>query len=260
MYSFYDTIYLSPHLDDAALSCGGQIFAQTTRGKSALVVTIMAGDPPQATLTDFATSLHERWDMATNAVVTRRAEDVAACRILGADYDHWTIPDCIYRRHPKTNEPVYPDWNDVINGIHPAELSLVNQLAQQIANLPDCDRIIVPLTVGNHADHILVRLAAERSQKNAHLFYYEDYPYVQLAGMLDAVLQTENEALIDEVVSLRDADLAVKASAIAVFDSQLSTFFNGRSDLEKQITSYAKKVGGERIWHLGTDHKGFSHN
>ena len=49
----YDTIFLAPHLDDVVLSCGGQIFLETEAGNSVLVVTIMAGDPPQRTLTTF---------------------------------------------------------------------------------------------------------------------------------------------------------------------------------------------------------------
>ena len=40
----YHAIYLAPHLDDAVLSCGGQIFERTARGENVLVVTVMAGD------------------------------------------------------------------------------------------------------------------------------------------------------------------------------------------------------------------------
>ncbi|MEZ4728018.1 MAG: PIG-L family deacetylase [Caldilineaceae bacterium] len=46
MPSVYDAIYLSPHLDDVALSCGGQIFGATRTGQRVLIVTITAGDPP----------------------------------------------------------------------------------------------------------------------------------------------------------------------------------------------------------------------
>ena len=41
-----DHLYLSPHFDDAALSCGGQIATFTAAGQSVLVVTITGGDPP----------------------------------------------------------------------------------------------------------------------------------------------------------------------------------------------------------------------
>ncbi len=41
--SSYDYIYLSPHLDDVALSCSGTICQQKTQGSSILMATIFAG-------------------------------------------------------------------------------------------------------------------------------------------------------------------------------------------------------------------------
>jgi LmbE family N-acetylglucosaminyl deacetylase len=81
-------VYLSPHLDDAALSCGGQIAQQTAAGLPVLIVTLMAGDPPARPLSPFAQQLHTRWQLhdAPTAVAARRAEDTAACRHLAAEY------------------------------------------------------------------------------------------------------------------------------------------------------------------------------
>ena len=68
MRTHYDAIYLAPHLDDAALSCGGQIYQLTAVGKQVLIVTIIAGDPPQNVVySDFARELHERWELAEHA-------------------------------------------------------------------------------------------------------------------------------------------------------------------------------------------------
>jgi hypothetical protein len=39
-----------------------------------------------------------------------------------------------------------------------------------------------------------------------------------------------------------------RTDAIAAYISQVDTFFNGRTDLNNQITAYAQKVGGERLW------------
>lgn len=251
MQTYYDSIYLSPHLDDAALSCGGQIFAETAVGKSALIVTVTAGDPLPGEMSDFARSLHERWELVTGAIAARREEDSAACQILGADYAHWDVPDCIYRRHPDTGEPLYPTWNDVIHAPHPAELSLVRQLAQQIAALPNYARMVAPLAAGNHVDHQLVRQAAEMAAPTG-LFYFEDYPYVQDTMLLEAMIPPGDPGWQAQVVPLGAADLTAKAAAVAAFASQVSTFFNGRADLEQQLSSYAQQVGGERLWYQQT--------
>jgi len=39
-------IYLSPHLDDAVLSCGGIIWQQVQSGHQVEIWTICAADPP----------------------------------------------------------------------------------------------------------------------------------------------------------------------------------------------------------------------
>src|SRR5688500_5967071 len=89
----YDWIYFSPHLDDVALSCGGQIYTATQAGERVLIVTVTAGDPV-APVSTYAASLHSRWKLVTDATQVRREEDLAACAILGADAIHWTVPDC----------------------------------------------------------------------------------------------------------------------------------------------------------------------
>ena len=65
-------IYLSPHLDDAVLSCGGLIWEQVQLGERVEIWTIFAGDPPAEMLTPFAEELHTRWGCGLNAVEIRR--------------------------------------------------------------------------------------------------------------------------------------------------------------------------------------------
>lgn len=247
MRPFYDAIYLSPHLDDAALSCGGQIFRQTAVGAAVLVVTLMAGDPPPGPLSAFAQSLHTRWRLPTEVVAARRAEDAHACGLLGAEYDHWTIPDCVYRVDVADGRPLYPTWPDVIAGVHVADLALVNTLAQQLAALPDARQVIAPLAVGQHADHRVTRLAAEQTF-GARLSYYEDYPYAAAAEALTAVLLPGGNEWQVEVIPLGAADLAAKIAAIAAYTSQFSTFFADEAHLVQQITGFTDRMGGERVW------------
>ena len=47
-------IYLSPHLDDAALSCKGSIKQQTQAGERVEVWTVCAGEPPDGPLSMFS--------------------------------------------------------------------------------------------------------------------------------------------------------------------------------------------------------------
>lgn len=246
---FYNTIYLSPHLDDAALSCGGQIWADTAVHRSSLIVTVMAGDPPQAIHSNYVDSLHQRWNLAADAAAARRQEDVTACCLLGSDYWHWDVPDCIYRHDPASGAPFYASDADIFGSIHPQELGLVDRLARLIAALPAHDRLAIPLTAGHHVDHQLVRLAAEQGSRPDRLVYYEDYPYVRDEAALTAVIPAGSGDWQAQVIPLTGTAVSAKIEAIAAYQSQMSTFFNGRADLAAQIAEYVQKTGGERLWY-----------
>lgn len=253
MQPFYDAIYLSPHLDDVTLSCGGQVFQATNTGQRVLIVTITAGDPPQAAVSGYAQSLHDRWALVTNAVAARRAEDEAANAILGADTLHWSLPDCIYRYHLTTGAPLYVSDPDIFGEVNPAELPLVATLSEQMAALPAHRQLYVPLTIGHHVDHQLTRLAAEQAFPKVTLCYYEDYPYAQKPGALATVIADKDQNWQATTIPLTDAAVQTKIAAIIAFKSQVSTFFQDEADLERQIRTFTASVGGERLWRLTGD-------
>jgi LmbE family N-acetylglucosaminyl deacetylase len=251
-----DALYLSPHLDDAALSCGGQIVQRTTAGQHVLIVTIMAGDPPQPDVSDYARSLHDRWALASDAVANRRAEDLAACRRLGAQAQHWSVPDCIYRHDDQNGEPFYISDVDIFDRVAPADMALVAQLSAQLRMLPPAGRVLAPLAAahrvhanhtGRHVDHQLTRLAAEAAF-GERLTYYEDYPYVQEPGALDSLIPADGSGWRAKVIPVSNEALNAKIEAILAFRSQLSTFWRDRADLEAQVLGYTRRVGGERVW------------
>lgn len=247
MKSYYDFIYLSPHLDDAALSCGGQIAKCSAEGQHVLIVTLTAGDPPTGAESHYIQELHSRWELEQDAVAARRAEDIAACKILGAEWLHWDIPDCIYRFHPQTGEPLYQSNDDIFGDVHPAEAGLVQSLVEKMRNLPQAGQVIAPLTVGHHVDHLLTRSAAEQVW-GRDLAYYEDYPYAQKVGVIEEIVKSEGFNWAAQTIALADAELQQKINAIAAFKSQLSTFWKSREDLERQVSGFAQQRDGEKIW------------
>jgi len=247
MNANYDFVYLSPHLDDAALSCGGQIFQQTGNGARVLILTIMAGPPPPGEFSPFARELHERWELPEAATVVRRREDAAACAVLGVDFRHWEIPDAVYRRDHQTDAVIYPSWSDVISGIAPVERPLINHLARRMASFHTAGKIICPLGVGNHVDHLVVRAAAE--QAFSTLVYYEDLPYAHAGRGVLELLKSDAAEWIPESVPLTRPALLAKARAIRAYRSQLSTFFTDGADLRAQLEQHGTAVGGERRWH-----------
>ena len=247
MSNYYDAIYLSPHLDDAALSCGGQIYQQTEAGKSVLVVTMTAGDPPAGGFSLLADELHGRWRLSTDVVASRRREDAAACNILGAEYVHWDFLDCIYRRHPGSGQLLYTAEEQIFGHLHPAETALVDRVAGRIARLPEHETIYLPLTVGRHVDHQLLLAAARELQQAESTRYYEDFPYVCAAGALAAALGDEAD-WEQQAMPLSPAALEARIEAIASYRSQIDILFGGLDQLRHEVVSQVTATGGERYW------------
>ncbi|MFW6183238.1 MAG: PIG-L deacetylase family protein [Chloroflexota bacterium] len=247
----YERIYLSPHLDDVALSCGGQIFQQAKAGQRILIATVAAGEPQTEIRSFFAEYLHHNWGLpADEAVAMRRAEDEAAAEQLGAEVQHWTLPDAIYRLHPETEEPLYTSNEDIFGPLHPAEHRLVQELAEQMARLPEAKTIVAPLAVGNHVDHQLVRLAAEETF-GRDLLYYEDYPYVQRSPQsLQEQLSAGNDWQ-PQVIPLSEAAICARVAACRQYGSQLGTLFNDAQTMEALLRDHVAQVGGERLWRRG---------
>lgn len=247
-------IYLSPHLDDAALSCGGQIARLTRRGKRVLAVTVCAGDPPfRAVHSPFVAELHRRW-AAQDAVTARRAEDLRALQTLQAEALYLNLPDCIYRVDPRTGQPLYPNREAIFGNLAEQETFLINQLARELERLePLWGAVVyVPLGAGHHVDHQLVRLAAERwGAPGGHLVYYEDYPYAETPAELARALA--GSRLIPVVIRLSQQDIQRKIRAVARYKSQLSTFFANTTEMSHRLMAFARsktdQAGlAEQVW------------
>ena len=111
----FDLIVLSPHLDDAAFSCGALLHRAHREGLRTLVVNFFTAVPePDRALSDFARELHASWGVDERAVETRRLEDQAALARLGAEYRNEDLLDGLYRQHEGSGDrkptSTYPDW------------------------------------------------------------------------------------------------------------------------------------------------------
>src|SRR6185503_3764875 len=84
IHDVYDHIYLSPHLDDVALSCGGAIARHSATGARVLVVTVCTASPPSAgPFSSFAEATHQLWGLPPDqAMRTRLYEDSVAMEHL----------------------------------------------------------------------------------------------------------------------------------------------------------------------------------
>jgi LmbE family N-acetylglucosaminyl deacetylase len=235
-----DHYYLSPHLDDAVLSCGGLIVKQTSKGESVTVVTICAGDPPSGSLSVFVRELHARWGEDGDPMVTRRSEDRLACDHLGASVVHLDIPDAVYRKD-SDGEAFYPSEAAIINSINAQEMVLVDRLANMLTKIcPSEARLYCPLAIGGHVDHRLTRRSVELLGRQ--LWYFHDLPYAARNGCIpsDFGLPLGNEI----VVQLSSEEIEIWAVAVAMYSSQISTFWSDNKAIHEELRIFHDISGG----------------
>jgi LmbE family N-acetylglucosaminyl deacetylase len=249
----YSHIYLSPHLDDAALSCGGAIAAQRAAGECVLVATLCTAAPaPDMQFSDLALEFHRTWGLAPAEVVAARlGEERRALEILDAD-SYWAgMLDAIYR---------YPEGYNTRGSLFNAPAAadpLLPALSQFIGGLREHApgaTFYAPLGVGNHVDHLITHAAARAALGDAPLFY-EDLPYATRPGVLDQRLAALENRLIPRTITI-DATFEKKIDAIKAYASQLGELFGGVDGMLRVMSDYMKGLSpedgvyGERLWSL----------
>jgi len=251
-------LYFSPHLDDAVLSCGGQIAQLARAGQRVRVVTVFAGDAPvEAADSAFVRELHTRWGLGPNPCAGRRAEDIAALKVLGSRFTHLPFPDCVYRLG-LMSAPLYPTREAIFGDVAEVEARLIEEVTRALKRLrlPRDARVYLPLTAGHHVDHQIVRAAAKQWLKShvaggrVQVAYYEDYPYAEKPAEVRAALGEDK--LEAELIPLDEAALEVKIAAVACYRSQLSSFYTDEAEMAERVRAYAETVGAgrpaERVW------------
>jgi LmbE family N-acetylglucosaminyl deacetylase len=253
-------IYLSPHLDDAVLSCGGALHRHTTAGDSVLVITTFSGDFAGEVLSPFAQEQHDYWGNWPQIMTLRRAEDRAALSLLGAEGRYIDRLDAVYRVDPD-GDWMYVNLETLFGELHPGDPMvrdsvgwLVDQFTAFFPSEQQCV-IYAPLGVGHHVDHQIIHAAARQLLKTGYrVAFYEDYPYAEQPGATESAMAVAgSEGWPAEDISLDPTDLSAKVSALAYYASQMTMLFGGMDAMPNRIWSFAasRSPGGglvERIW------------
>lgn len=161
----YDSLYISPHFDDAVLSCAGRILRESRNGSRVAVVTLFSRGGE---------------DRGSRELYTRRKEeDEEACSLLGAETLHLDYPDAPYRN------PFYQSFRQIVLESHPDDERILVELGESLGQLCreiNPRQILLPLGVGTHVDHRLTFEAARGLETEYQVLFYEDRPYTFLRG------------------------------------------------------------------------------
>jgi LmbE family N-acetylglucosaminyl deacetylase len=238
-------IYLSPHFDDVALSCGGLVWEQVQAGDPVSIWTVCAGNAPAGELSPFARELHVRWQADQDAATQRSSEDLRSCQRLGACYLHFALPDCIYRHDSHTGEFLYITEESLTGPLQPADSPHIALLQEEIKRFIPTDVVLVcPLSLGNHVDHQLTRLAVQELAYPS--WYYQDYPYVlRSKDMVEHMVQAGWES---HCFPISPQGLVAWQDSIAAHASQISTFWMDALEMRRAVREYLEQNKGVQLW------------
>jgi LmbE family N-acetylglucosaminyl deacetylase len=230
-------VVLSPHLDDAALSLGATIARATRLGDRVTVVTVFANDPEVA-------GPARPWDRACGfasapaAARARRAEDAAACALLGA-------------------RPVWLAFADRDHGDGRTD-AVWEAVA---AAVQDADVVLAPGWPLHHPDHAWVAgMALGRAPLAPRVGLYVEQPYAVDRPLLSVTRRARGGASPrpPKVVTAGEAPVAVrwqsrrprprdwlaKQRAIGAYRSQLGELGPA---VRARIAAYEAVLGAEAI-------------
>lgn len=267
-------IFLSPHFDDIALSCGGMAARLAKLGARCIGLTVFAAPCIEGEeLSLFAAELHAKWQSAAGQGIAainevRREEERQALRLLGLQPVWLDFGDAPYRRS-STGEHFYTSDEGLFGKIALEERAmLVPRIASEIRRVADEAgargrvRVFAPLGVGRHVDHQLVFRAAHQLGPRYGVLFYEDYPYAAWPDALTNRLNSLNLSLplIRNPVRVADisALIGVKIAAIARYKSQLGVLFGGGEAMPGAVRAYSQSVAevvagaeyAERFWQV----------
>jgi LmbE family N-acetylglucosaminyl deacetylase len=156
----YDGLFVSPHTDDATLSCVGRMLWEKNRGQRVLAVVVFADGS------------------AGNTTESHNLDR------LGIDELRLELPAA-----PRRN-PAYGSFAAVLSNAHPDDAQRRASLVQTLDHVvqqTQARHIYLPLGVGGHVDHLLVHEAGSQAiheSAGREIFFFEDRPYSFLPGAI----------------------------------------------------------------------------
>jgi LmbE family N-acetylglucosaminyl deacetylase len=226
-------VAISPHLDDAVLSCGA-LLDYLARRCPVTVVTIFTAASPRPWPLPARRQMRAIGEPdAERFYRQRQAEDAAVLADMGAARVHLGFTDALFRRvgpgpgrlPGRPRRPAYPTFRfDAARGrIAAADARLTDEITAAtdgVIRNTNARLLLAPLGVGRHVDHLIARAATRDLAPRA--VYYSDFPYSETA-LPDAGFVGRHRLVPHPWLAGR----AENAHRIAGYRSQISGLFPG---------------------------------
>lgn len=230
---------LSPHLDDAAFSCGGALATLAARGWRVAMATLFTASVPDPQGFALACQLDKGLGPDADYMALRRAEDARAAEALGiAAAVHLPFREAPHRGYGSAPELFAAVREDDGIGVDlvPAITDLIRREAP--------DLILSPQAIGGHVDHVQAVRALCSVEPRAPVLWWRDFPYTVREAVPKEPLAHLFGDLPSRAVAFDARAQARKLAACAAYASQIGFQFGGTAGLRERL---AREAGVERF-------------
>ncbi|MGI9028619.1 MAG: PIG-L deacetylase family protein [Ilumatobacteraceae bacterium] len=227
-------VFVSPHLDDVAFSCGGTVSALGEAGWRTVVVTAFTASAANPTGFALACQLDKGLPPDVDYLAVRRAEDEEFARRAAVDQLHWLdLPEAPHRGYGSA---------DALFGDLSATDDVAIVLDQRLARCLDAespDLVLAPQALGAHVDHLrVVDAVLAVVPPSLPVWWYRDVPYA-IRFPHTSCLQPAIADLPEVAVDVT-AHVEGKGHAAVAYGSQLEFQFGGPARCVEALGRFAR--------------------
>lgn len=223
----YDLIFVSPHLDDAVLSCGGLICKSINDNKKVLVVTVFT-----------------KSDKNNQVEFKKRInEDMEALNVLGCNGLNLNFLEGSFR-YKKC------DYKSLLNKNELYENLLIKKIGKEINKLiklklkPEgC--LYFPMSVGGHIDHKIIRKIGENIKEKYKISFWEDFPYCLYIRPPNCLFDLQKKFVLNEIINILDF-VEYKKNGIECYKTQIKLLFRRKPMFLSTRENYYKAIDKDK--------------
>jgi LmbE family N-acetylglucosaminyl deacetylase len=223
-------VAISPHLDDAAFSCGGVLARLARLGWEVVVCTTFTLSVAAPRGFALACQTDKGLGPEVDYMALRRAEDAAACAALGATPLWLPFAEAPHRGYHDARALFAPPLpaDDVAAGLE-------RVLAEgPLAAMPDL--VLAPQAIGGHVDHVrVVEALSPLLRADTPCLWWTDWPYAARPGSHPPrPFEARFDALPERALR---GDAEARRAACASYASQLGFQFGGMDGLAAMLAT-----------------------
>ena len=237
-------LFISPHLDDVAFSCGGTLAKCLRADRAAVVCTIFTAsvDDPRG----FALRCQTDKGLTPEIdyMLLRRAEDAEFARLIGgARVRHLAFREAPHRGYESAAELFAGERTD-----DEVWREIADEL-KRLARESNPRIVFAPQGLGNHVDHLQTIRAVRAAEFRAPVVWYRDTPYaIRDAAAAPAPFLPDD---LSELAIAIDEEIEAKIDGCIAYTTQTDFQFGGADALREKLFGFHRREAATT--HLADD-------